>query len=104
MTKIEISYSAVPRGLVGTRPKKIRLNEPCRFFSKDPGTLIVEFLNDSPLKTGKEIKGDVDFVAEKQGSFRFKCKFTSTDGREIVLGDPDDPNSKGDGGELEVGT
>jgi hypothetical protein len=103
MTEIRISYSAAPRGQVGPRPQPIKLNEVCRFTCAEPGSLTLEFLDESPLGYQKTIEKDVDFVPVKAGRFKFKCILTPPGGKPIVLGDPLDPAAE-IGGEIEVGT
>src|SRR5260370_27226558 len=102
MTEIKISYSAVPKGQIGTRPQKIALNESCRVTSADPGTLTIEFINGSPVNNRTKINCDEVFIAEKAGRFRFKCILTPPGGQPIVLGDSNDPNAT-PGGEIDVG-
>ena len=106
MAEIKISWSAIPQGLVGPRPQKIKLNEKCRFTCIDPGELRIEFINDSPLHKDKKvltIDKDVDFVAQKEGKFKFICELTPPGAtKPIRLGDPNNPNSPA-GGEIEIG-
>ena len=103
MAEIKISWKAIPPGQVGPRPQKIKLSETHLFTCADPGTLTIEFIKDSPLdKDNKRmtIGKDVDFIAQKEGRFKFKCKLTAPDGTTRTLGDANEAA----GGEIEIGT
>ncbi len=99
--KIEISYSANPRGQVGVRPRTVRLKTAFHVFTKDPGVLSIEFIDNSPLKNGAmTAPGNKDLTVEKAGRFLFKC-ILDQNGTKLVL-DPRDPNNPAGGGELDV--
>jgi hypothetical protein len=98
MQEIEISYKKGRQ--VGERPRKIRRGEEFRFISNDPGDLSMEFLNGSPVADQK-VKKNVNLKSDKVGRFPFKCTLVQN-GKTIVLGDPNDPDSP-PGGELEIG-
>src|ERR1051326_2602254 len=98
MAEIRISY---PEGQLGPRPQAIKLNERCRVTCSQPGTVTIEFTQDSPFGAAI-VHGNMDVVAKKPGKFKFKCTLTPPGGQPIVLGDANDPKS-GPGGELEIG-
>ena len=100
--RIEISYSAKPRGQVGTRPRKVALNDTFRFMTADPGVLTIEFIGDSPLADGaRTAPANKDLRAAKAGRYKFKCVLERS-GTKVTLGDPNDPASEA-GGEIDVG-
>jgi hypothetical protein len=102
-TTIVINYKSKPPGQVGARPHKLAPGEDFVFTSEDGTDLTVDFLGNSPLKTGTGVakQGEVLTAANKPGRYPFKCSMT-VDGEPVTLGDPNDPNSV-IGGELEVG-
>ena len=103
MAEIKIIYSGASKGQAGPRPQRVKLNETCRVTCDQPGALTIDFIGPSPLREGRSMKRDTDFIVIKPGRFKFKCTLTPPGGRPLTLGDPQDPNS-GIGGEIEVGT
>jgi hypothetical protein len=98
---IEIRYSHNPRGQVGTRPRKIRLQDTFRFITNDPGVLTIEFTGETPLaNNSKVVASDTDFAAARPGVYPFKCKLIHN-GVATVFGDPADLVAVS-GGELDV--
>ncbi len=98
---IVISYAH--NGQMGPRPRPVPHLGSFRFVCNDPGTLEIEFLDDSPLQDGARIVGvNKDFTAFRTGRFRFKCTLTDPAGKKRVLGDPAVPSTP-PGGELEIG-
>ena len=100
--EIKISWSANPPGQVGTRPRQIKKNSSFKITSVDPGTVSIEFKQNSPLSGGtKVVPADTLVVASVTGKFKFKCHLKTPNGADLVL-DPDDPNLPNGGGEIEV--
>jgi len=99
---IQISY-ADPKGQIGTRPRKVRLQQAFEVRTAAPGELSIEFTGNSPFANGakKMTAGENKrFIAEKVGNFPFKCSLKHNN-VTIELGGPGGPASP-IGGELEV--
>lgn len=98
--KIAIDYNANPPGQAGARPLRVAKGATFEFINKNPGTLTLEFIGDSPLAGGvKTVTPGQVVKVVKPGSYKFKCRLVRPDGQVVEL-DPAEAASAG--GEIEV--
>jgi hypothetical protein len=100
--RIEISYTANPPGQVGVRPRAVPRNHTFEFFTGDPGTLTLEFIDRSPLADGvMTVAGGQVLRAVHPGHYLVICRLRRPGAAEDLVLDPRAPGIHG-GGELEV--
>jgi hypothetical protein len=100
--EIQVSWTAIPPGQIGQRPKPLNVGDSFFVTLQEAGTLRIEFKGASPLESGaKVVPAGNKVKVTVPGKFKFLCHKRGPDGKEQTL-DPDDPNLPGGGGELEV--